>query len=94
MLEHFSDAVRVVRFADGRPARLQAVVPREVTLGLCAPTADKLPDAAAAHANTNATAAATADAAADLLPTVAPPTDEDGPHSESVWPETVVLLVA
>jgi hypothetical protein len=73
MLEHFSDAVRVVRFADGRPARLQAVVPREVTLGLCAPTADKLPDAAAAHANTNATAAATADAAADLLPTVAPP---------------------
>ena len=27
-------------------------------------------------------------------PTVAPPTDEDGPHSESVWPETFVLLVA
>ena len=77
MLEHFSDAVRVVRFADGRPARLQAVVPREVTLGLCAPTTDKLPDSAAdAAANAAAAAAnanAAADAAADPLPTVKPP---------------------
>jgi hypothetical protein len=48
MLAHFGDTVRVVSFADGRPARLKAVVPREVALGLRAP--DAPPPAAAAAA--------------------------------------------
>ena len=72
MLEHFTDAVSVVTFPDGRPARIRAVVSREEALGLGGDSSGSGGGRGSAHRDVPTGAASADEPPASLEPTNAP----------------------